>query len=404
MRLVATLDQPEQARLFSLFLDEKGIDNKVESTSENQHLIWVLNEDKINDALKGRDEFLSNPDWKPSAVTLQKEREKELQEEALKAFAPNSEEGTISSEEESLEQKPPLKKPAPILRPMGRLTLAVIAACVVLFFWGTKTAPAKIEMPEQEYEANLLFYTPYKQLSYEQPLAFQYFEEFLNSVQSAPDPQGYLTTSKAYEQLYRFRTTPYWHGFYETHFVPQSSKGNSLNKALSSSPQFEQIAQGEIWRIFTPMLLHASLLHIIFNLIWFAILGKQIEQRVGFWRFLFIILVVGGVSNTAQYLMSGANFLGLSGVIMGLAGFIWMRQTKAAWEGYSIQKATLYFLACYVLLLLALQAVSLVLEWTGSNAIAPNIANTAHVVGGLVGLLLGCCNFLSAWDLGKINK
>ena len=133
-------------------------------------------------------------------------------------------------------------------------------------------------------------------------------------------------------------------------------------------------------------------------------LGKQIEQRIGFWRFSFFILFAAALSNTAQYLMSGPNFLGLSGVVMAMAGYIWMRQSIAAWEGYTIQKPTLYFLGFYVLVLVLLQIASFVLERNGFKSIAPNIANTAHIVGAIVGITLGRLNFLSAWRLGKIKK
>ncbi len=244
---------------------------------------------------------------------------------------------------------------------------------------------------------------PYNQLTYENPLAFQYAYEFIRDYQNSEDHAAFLGTQGAFQQMYRYQTTPYWHGYYETYFVPAKAV-TSLNKAFTESPTFEQIAQGDIWRLVSPAFLHANLFHILFNLIWFAFLGTQMESRIGFWKFTFFIIIVALVSNTAQYLMSGPNFLGLSGVIMGMAGFIYMRQSKAAWEGYSIQRPTLYFLAFYVIALCALQVVSFALELSGKRGIAPNIANTAHVVGALMGLGLGSLNFFSAWNLGKLKK
>ena len=127
------------------------------------------------------------------------------------------------------------------------------------------------------------------------------------------------------------------------------------------------------------------------------------EKRLGFFKLLVFILITALITDVCQYLMSGPNFLGLSGVIMAQAGFIWMREKKAPWEGYTIQKATLYFLAFYVIAFVLLQIVSFFMERAGMNSIAPSIANTAHIVGALLGLLMGRMHYFSAWDLGKIK-
>ena len=47
---------------------------------------------------------------------------------------------------------------------------------------------------------------------------------------------------------------------------------------------FEKIRQGQIWRLFTPCLLHYDFLHILFNMAWLWILGRQIEDRIHWWK------------------------------------------------------------------------------------------------------------------------
>lgn len=325
---------------------------------------------------------------------IEQQKTEELYEVEKASLEENEFDQELQKEDlEQLPSKPRLKK----------LTLSVTLLCIVLFIWAVFNAPPKIEYAGHTLNIGLTFTQPYSALVYEDPLAFQYAYDFSKDYQRAEDKAAFLKTENAFQKLYRYQTTPYWHGFYETYLVPNQTY-SSLNKSFLQYPSFEQIGQGEVWRLVTPAFLHANLFHILFNLLWFVFLGNQMENRIGFWKFLAFIILVATVSNTAQYLVSGPTFLGLSGVVLGMAGFIYVRQSKAAWEGYSIQRPTLYFLAFYVLALVALQLVSFGLELAGKASIAPNIANTAHIVGALCGMGLGSLNFFSAWNLGKLKK
>ena len=48
----------------------------------------------------------------------------------------------------------------------------------------------------------------------------------------------------------------------------------------------ELIAEGQFWRLFTPMLLHGSLLHIGFNMYALYLFGPRLERYFGHGRFL----------------------------------------------------------------------------------------------------------------------
>ena len=95
--------------------------------------------------------------------------------------------------------------------------------------------------------------------------------------------------------------------------------------------QFAQInvlvEDGEWWRIFTVVLLHASITHILFNMWALWVLGPQIERGVGTWPFVSLFLAsaaMGGVF--AFYLgdqFSAVPAVGASGAIFGLFG-IWL--------------------------------------------------------------------------------
>jgi GlpG protein len=128
-------------------------------------------------------------------------------------------------------------------------------------------------------------------------------------------------------------------------------------------------------------------------MIWVWILLKQIEERLSKWKICLLILLIGVISNTCQYLISGPYFLGFSGVAVGLAGFIWMRQKKAPWEGYPLQKGTILFLLFFVVAMFALELFTFGLQLFTAVKITPSIANTAHIVGGLAGMLFGRFSF-----------
>ena len=82
----------------------------------------------------------------------------------------------------------------------------------------------------------------------------------------------------------------------------------------------ELIAVGQVWRLFTPMLLHGSILHIGFNMYALFIFGTQLERFYGHGRYLLMYLVAGFAGNVLSYAFSPAISLGASTAIFGLLG------------------------------------------------------------------------------------
>ncbi len=85
------------------------------------------------------------------------------------------------------------------------------------------------------------------------------------------------------------------------------------------------IADGEWWRIFTVVLLHGSITHILFNMWALWVLGPQIERGVGTWPFVSLYLAAAGVGGVFAYYLGDLNdvAVGASGAIFGLFG-IWL--------------------------------------------------------------------------------
>jgi rhomboid protease GluP len=82
----------------------------------------------------------------------------------------------------------------------------------------------------------------------------------------------------------------------------------------------EAIRAGQLWRFFTPMLLHGSILHIGFNMYALMIFGAGLERRYGHGRFLLLYILSGFAGTVFSFLFSSAYSIGASGAIFGLVG------------------------------------------------------------------------------------
>src|SRR5690606_20479927 len=122
---------------------------------------------------------------------------------------------------------------------------------------------------------------------------------------------------------------------------------------------------GELWRLVTPVLLHGSLLHLGFNMLWLYGLGSQIEAGRGTWPFLGLMLVFAVASNLTQYLWAGPHFLGMSGVVYGLFSYVWMQSRYMPKPDLWIDKGNAVILIVWLFLCM-------------TGLLGP-IANAAHV-------------------------
>ncbi len=139
------------------------------------------------------------------------------------------------------------------------------------------------------------------------------------------------------------------------------------------------ISDGDWWRIFTVVLLHASITHILFNMWALWVLGPQIERGVGTWPFVSLFLASAGMGGVfAFYLgdqLSMVPAVGASGAIFGLFG-IWL--SWALHRRNTIQGRALLGQLGFLLLINA--AIPLIFR---------NVSWQAHLGGLIAGFVIG---------------
>jgi GlpG protein len=145
---------------------------------------------------------------------------------------------------------------------------------------------------------------------------------------------------------------------------------------------------GEWWRLITPIFIHFGIIHLAFNMLMLAQLGGEVEERRGPWRYLLLVLLIAVLSNLAEYYCSlgfteadvisfkpNPQFGGMSGVLYGLFGYAWMKSRFEPQLGLDVSPQMAAVLLIWFFLCL-------------TGALGP-IANVAHAVGLLLGLVIG---------------
>ncbi|MGE3557138.1 MAG: rhomboid family intramembrane serine protease [Candidatus Obscuribacterales bacterium] len=374
MRLIGSLPTQQDALRFATFLKTQQIDCLIEK--EQDYQIWIISEDHLDEAIAHLDHYKSHPDDPRFRLTPQQPPLPSAdQQAALQA------------------EKARNLRPASLFKrsPLGKVILALFILSIALYAWGL-VQEAKFKPFHNDKELGLPLLPPiYTALLYDYPKALADIQHLATQYTPAQIKDPSTLTPAQQQQIKTTLTTPWFQGFYSRLVRLVQHK-----PPLPHGPLFQKIREGQLWRLVTPILLHGGFLHILFNLIWLWVLGNQVEERIGPWRITLLILIGAIISNTAQYLMSGPLFFGLSGIVLTLFGFIWVRQRKAPWEGYLLNKIVIAFLTIWILGIAALQVVLFFVQLTGNGLPPIGIANTAHIVGGLVGAACGTLNIFSA--------
>lgn len=139
------------------------------------------------------------------------------------------------------------------------------------------------------------------------------------------------------------------------------------------------LAHGELWRLVTPLLIHANVLHIFFNMYALWIAGPIVEGIYGSVRMLAMYLVCGIAASVASFIFTAGPSVGASGAIFGLFGVIFaaMRTHQPLLDRRS--RALASQIGVLIVINLAI----------GFGLMGGVVDNSAHVGGLLAGLWLG---------------
>ncbi len=287
MRPIGQLETDEQARVFGDYLFVHGIDAQVDGNAESGFSVWIVDEDRVDEAKGLLSRFRSMPDAEEfhHATQVAAERQREVKRTAR-------------------EERKQLRRPGAFAWRLGAggLTMVLLVVSIVV---------------------------------------------------------GLLT------RLGQDRAWVEWLLI--------------SNRVLMDPSQFwislTEVAEGQVWRVITPIFLHFSLWHLLFNMLWLRDLGGVLEAKLGTWRFAVVVLVVAVGSNLAQYVTGGPNFGGMSGVVYGLFGYLWVRNRVDFNFGVLISPMA----SGILMIFLALG----IFGWVGPTA------NAAHFSGLILGAGLG---------------
>ncbi len=142
------------------------------------------------------------------------------------------------------------------------------------------------------------------------------------------------------------------------------------------------LAAGEWWRLVTPVLVHGSLLHLLFNMYFLYLVGPLVERLYGSVRFLLLYVLTAAAGSTASLVFGGDGpSVGASGAIFGLCG--------ALVAVSAVHRPVLDRRGRAIMSQIGFLVVLNLVIGFGFNALGAPIDNAAHVGGLAAGLWLG---------------
>ncbi|MFB4366837.1 rhomboid family intramembrane serine protease [Bacillus sp. LR_6] len=113
------------------------------------------------------------------------------------------------------------------------------------------------------------------------------------------------------------------------------------------------VANGEWWRLITPILLHAGFTHLLFNSMSIFLFAPALERMLGKARFLLVYAGSGIIGNIGTYVTEPLDYVhvGASGAIFGLFGvYLFMVLFRNELIGQEHSKMIIILLAFAVLM------------------------------------------------------
>ena len=297
MRKIGSLLSEQQAKRFEDAMLTKGIGITVEFTSD-QWIVWVYDEDDVEQAKSALEEFLKDPD--------------------AEKYQQVSREANAIREEKIKKARAAVKKQVNVRETWNRpftsrcpVTSLLIGISVVVFL-------------------------------------FMQSNEFENQIRQVLSICSYQVSGDM----------------------------------ISYDRRLVDVRDGEVWRLVTPIFMHFSIFHILFNCMMTYQLGGAIEAVRGSTRLALLVLITAVPSNLAQFYWGGDNFSmggpsfgGLSGVVYGLFGYMWMKSKYDPRSTFNVPPNMVFILVGWFFLCM-------------TGLVGP-IANMAHGFGLGTGMAIG---------------
>jgi membrane associated rhomboid family serine protease len=150
---------------------------------------------------------------------------------------------------------------------------------------------------------------------------------------------------------------------------------NSFGYELTRVDMSALAFYGEEWRIWTTVLVHGDLLHLLFNCFWIWRLGGYLELKVGHLSVLAAFAGPAAAASLLEYAIQGPA-IGLSGMVYALGAGLWYAGRRRVVFRDAIDDGTLRFLVGWGILCVGLTMLDL---W--------QVANFAHFGGAALGML-----------------
>lgn len=174
----------------------------------------------------------------------------------------------------------------------------------------------------------------------------------------------------------------------------------AINSASAAGDGFlGDVRAGQLWRLFTPALLHLSPLHLAVNVALLVFLGSILERGRGALQTLLLFALLALASNVAQYafiyLLAGPEayperFGGASGVLFGFVGYLWIKGIRQPELEMDVPPGVVVFAMVWLVLgwLIDLAPEPVRQKLLGGPALLANMAHTSGLLAGMALALL----------------
>ena len=132
----------------------------------------------------------------------------------------------------------------------------------------------------------------------------------------------------------------------------------------------------DVWRFFSHAVVHLSFTHILFNLTYWLIFATMIEKNNGSAKVLMLFVSIALISGIVQNFFSGPAFFGLSGVVYGVLGYVYVMSRFDRRQRYRLPGGFIYMLL-----------VGIAVGFIGP-LVDLHFGNAAHISGLAVGILI----------------